>query len=298
VPSCSHAAPDDGHYQQTNGKDKLMRQPLDNASYESIADFLSAMKAPPLNPANKKEWLAMGFDRRNDNWFGAGCRSGTDVQTLVSEGWGEGRERLNKFRGEMGALNAAPVDRRRRMIRAAMGANVDMQRVWTGQLETAWTLHKRQFTAGPQQIELCANMICIGAEHPDVLFWRGAAAAVLTDALEAAGYMVKLTVVFGGRHYVENSKVSCRITVKDHGAPFDIASTSATILPGFFRAIGHAWIAGHCKKDISSAGISVTQGRVEDHELLLSHDIRDHGTALAFVNDTIEKINNGTLAAA
>src|SRR5436190_1223691 len=79
--------------------------------------------------------------------------------------------------------------------------------------------------------------------------------------------------------------------------PFDVTSASATILPGFFRALGHAWIASHCKGEMSPSGISVRQGNVKPDEILLSHEVYDHGTALAFVNKTIEKLNSGRMAA-
>jgi hypothetical protein len=154
---------------------------------------------------------------------------------------------------------------------------------------------RRVTTRGPQRIDIVANMLCSGAEHSDVLFYRGAAAAVLADLLETAGYMVRLVVNFGGR--AENVQTSCRITVKDHGMPFDVTSISAVILPGFFRALGHAWLVNHAPHVRNGMGISVGQGRVEAGEILLSHKVRDHGTAVAAINDVIKRINDGTMEA-
>jgi hypothetical protein len=45
-------------------------------------------------------------------------------------------------------------------------------------------------------------------------------------------------------------------------------------------------------------GISVSQGRVEAGEVLLSHKVRDHGTAVAAINEIIKRLNDGTLATA
>lgn len=268
-----------------------MMQDFINARYDSIADFLSAVELPCRVFANetiKQHFL--GSDHGAD-WYGANCNSGREVLTRMREGWKEGRDRLNELRSKLGTIEVAPVDMRRRPIRMDRGDNLDMQAVYAGRFDICWRTARRQSTNGPQRVDIVANMICSGAEHFDVLFWRGAAAAVLADILETAGYMVRMVVNFGGN--AEDKKCSCRITVKDHGAPFDVTSTSAVILPGFFRALGHAWIANHCPHKRQMGGISVGQGIVDDGELLVTHKVRDHGTALAFVNEQIAKINSG-----
>jgi hypothetical protein len=273
-----------------------MRQALDNANYSSIAEFVEAMNLAPRNVASTELWNNWRGDMDHGNFYGGDCRTGTDVQRTMNEGWTQGRDRLNELRSKINTVNLVPQDRKRRKVKTDFGDHLDIHAVYAGKLETAWTVARRQVTRGPQRIDLVANMICTGAEHSDVLFWRGAAAAVLADLLGAAGYMVRLIVNFGGK--MDGEKVSCRVVVKDHGMPFDVTSVSSVILPGFFRALGHAWIASHCKQRMSPSGISVGQGNVNDGEILLSHNVRDHGTALAFVNDTIEKLNNGTLARA
>ncbi len=275
-----------------------MKQELSNGNYESISAFLEAVNSEPRNPDNRKPWLehAHGESCGGPEWYGAHCATGNDVQRKVNDGWPEGRERLNELRSQIGTIELAPQDRRRRMTRSDMGDSLDIHAVYAGRLDIAWRTAKRRNTQGPQHIDLCANMLCSGNEHSDVLFWRGAAATILTDLLESAGYVVRLAIVFGGV-LRGAEQVSCRIIVKSHDMPFDVTSVSATLLPGFFRALGHAWIAGHCKQAIYSPGISVEQGKIEPQEILLSHNVRDRGTALAFINATIEKLNSGRMAA-
>jgi hypothetical protein len=275
-----------------------MRQLMNDANYESITDFVAAMAAPSNNPINeslRKQW---GYDDSRGDWYGADCKTGKDVQAKMRDGWPQGRDRLNELRDHIGEIDNPPQDRRRKLVRTSSGDTLDIHSVYNGRLDIAWRVARRRNTSAPQRVDLCANMICSAHEHADVLFWRGAAAALLTDILESAGYSVRLVVTFGGQVPETGEQVSCRITVKDHGNPFDITSTSATIMPGFFRALGHAWIAGHCKKKMSESGISVRQGKLEPNEILLSHQIRDRGTALAFVNNTIAKINEGAMIAA
>jgi len=284
------------------GNEAMHYQDLHDGKYDSISDFLSAMRQGCRNAANKAEWHAVGFEGKHygAHWFGADCRDGNAVQTKVMEGWQEGRDRMNTLRDQMGTVDLRPVDRRRKLTRMDHGDILDIHQVYAGRLDTAWQKPTRRVTSGPQKIDICANMICSGGEVSDVLFWRGAAAVVLADMLEQAGYMVRLVVNFGGSHYEEKNKagrVSCRVTVKDHGMPFDVTSTSAVIMPGFFRSIGHAWIVAHCISKISTCGISVGVGDVEPGEINLSHQVRDQKTALAFVNKIITDINENTLAA-
>lgn len=272
-------------------------QPLDNAQYQSIIDFLDAMNLPCRNPESHNFWRRHAEASEDyGDWLGANCRTGADVQKKMRDGWPEGRDRMNELRSKISEIEVTPQDRRRRMVRRDMGDNLDIHAVYAGRLDVAWRVAKRTTSQGPQRIDICANMVCSGFEHADILFWRGAAAAVLTDLLESAGYMVRLVVGFGGS--MNGEKTSCRIIVKDHGQPFDITSCSATIMPGFFRALGHAWISSHCKGRMSEGGISVGQGNIEPNEILISHSVRDHGTALAFVNETIAKINAGKSEAA
>lgn len=274
-----------------------MREDFTNANYSTIADFLAAVELRCLNDANKHYWdQFVTENRRGDDWYGAGCDTGRDVIRMMRDGWPAGRERMNELRSQVSEVELVPQDRRRRMVRADSGDALDIHSVYAGRCDIAWSTPRRMNTRGPQQIDVCANMICSGAAHSDVLFYRGAAAATLSDLLESAGYMVRLVVNFGGN--AEHTKTSCRIIVKDHGAPFDVTSTSAVILPGFFRALGHAWIQNHAPHCRDMRGIYVGTGLVEPGELLVSHQVRDHATALAFVNDTIAKINAGTPLAA
>jgi hypothetical protein len=273
---------------------RVMRQELNNANYNSIAEFVEAMNLAPRNAQSTSLWDAWRATEDKASFYGAGCRTGKDVQDKMRDGWKEGRDRLNDLRAKINTVNLVPQDRKRRKVKTDFGDVLDIHQVYAGKLETAWTVARRQVTRGPQRIDIVANMICSGHESSDVLFWRGAAAAVLADLLTNAGYMVRLTVIFGG--VMNGEKVSCRIVVKDHDRYFDVTSVSSVILPGFFRALGHSWIASHCKQPMSPSGISVGQGKVEPHEILLSHTVRDHGSALAFVNDTIAKINDGSLA--
>lgn len=275
-----------------------MHQDFTNAQYDSIAAFCDAVELTPRVAANKTHHDHFLVDNRDSDWYGAGCHDGRAVLQAMRDGWTEGRDRMNQLRDKLTHIELTPRDRRRRIVRGPQGDTLDMFAVWAGRFDTCWKAPRRLPSYGPQRIDIVANMICSGGEHSDVLFYRGAAAAVLADMLEQAGYMVRLTVNFGGKAKAtkgESKSCSCRIVVKDHGQPFDVTSVSAVILPGFFRALGHAWIANHAPYERNMGGIAVGQGKVESHEILISHAVRDHATAVALIEDTLRAVNEGSL---
>ncbi len=265
-------------------------QKLDNGNYDSVIDFLNAANNECRNKEN--QGVVTEYTKTGDkfDWYGADCRTGNDVQQKLRDGWPQGRAKCEAMMDKIDTSNLVPQDRRRRQIRADMGDHIDMNMVYAGELDRAWTTAKRQLSSSPQRVDILANMLCSGADDESVLFWRGVAAIVLCDKLEAAGYMVRIVVGFGGTLW-GNGKVSCRITVKDHGSPLDITTATSVIMPGFFRAIGHGWIAGHCEGKINNPGISVERGKIEPGELDLSHGVKSESSAIAWIKSQIDKLN-------
>lgn len=271
-------------------------QEISNASYDSVIDFLNAANNDLRHKDSRSTRDEYTKTESRGRWYGADCDTGNDVQRKLRDGWQEGREKVENMLGKLDTSSLVPLDRKRRLVRSDMGDSIDMNRVYAGELDTAWTVAKRQSTRGPQRVDIVTNMICHGGEDSDVLFWRGACAIALSDKLESAGYMVRLIVGFGGEH--DSTKVSCRVTVKDHGMPLDISTVSSVIIPGFFRAIGHGWIAGHTPYKCSNPGIGVGLCKVEPGEIVLSHEIRNEQTAIAAAMKIIAKINGDEQEAA
>jgi hypothetical protein len=213
-----------------------------------------------------------------------------DVIKLVSDGWPEGRESVAKLARKTSAIEIAPRDRRRRLSRSDMGDALDIHAVYRGQLDIAWIKARRQWSYGPQRVDILANMLCSGCDDSSVLQWRGAAAIALADKFEHAGYMVRIIVGFGGHTGPDRERISCRITVKGYDSPMNVSTAASVTLPGFFRAIGHGWNGGHVRARTYSAGMSVGQCDVESGEIMLSHEIYDERTAVQFIADQIAAV--------
>lgn len=271
-------------------------QILKDAKYGSVAAFMAAANGECRDDRNRgvrDEYLHTGD---KVDWYGADCRTGDNVQSLIRNGWPDGRRRAMEALAGIDSSALVPVSRKRRLRSLDHGDDIVIDRVWSGDLDRAWTTATRQHLRSPQQLTILANMLASGYEDSDVLFWRGAAGIAVADKLETAGYTVRLLVGFGGTHE-RGGRVSCRITVKDYDAPLDISTASTVILPGFFRAIGHGWIAGHCDAQCGSPGISVGKCDIALGEIFLSHEVRDQATAMSWAIQTINTLNCAAVAA-
>lgn len=266
----------------------IARQRLDKADYDCVEAFLDAVKAGPADERNRAAFNDY-FTMPRGTWYGANCDTGKDVLRLVSQGWPDGLAMVAALLDKTRAATARPVDRRRRLVRAEQGDSLDIHAVYRGQLDRAWSVAKRRDNRAPQRLTILANMLCAGYNDSSVLAWRGASAVAIADRLTAAGYQVRLVVGFGGN--CKGARVSCRITVKDFGAPLDEATAAAVTAPGFFRALGHAWTAAHHPKSISSPSMSVGECDTADGEIRLSHEIASEDSAVRRIDEVIGEFN-------
>jgi hypothetical protein len=273
-------------------------QKLSDGNYDSVAAFMAATGEIRCesNRAEVAEFLR--GNRHGSYWYGAGCKNGEDVIRLISDGWPEGRESVAALAAKTSAIELAPMDRRRRLTRSDQGDHLDIHAVYRGHLDKAWTVARRMSARGPAKVDILANMLCSGGASSSVLQWRGAAAVTLADKLGAAGYMVRIVVGFGGRTGANRSETcSCRITVKDYDAPLNVSTAASVTLPGFFRALGHAWNSGHCKGPSGQFGMSVQSCRTEAGEIVLSHEIMSETTAIDAIERIIRGIDEAAMAA-
>lgn len=271
----------------------MTRQSLDSGQYDSVESFLDAVAMGPVRDENAEPYRTYMHEGRR-SWYDCDCDTGKDVVVLVSRGWPRGMALVADLIEKTSAATAMPIDRRRRLVRSDSGDSVDIHAVWRGQLDKAWSKAVRRNTRGPQRIDLVANMLCSGGDEATVLAWRGAAAVAIADRLTAAGYAVRIVVGFGGR--CNGATVNCRITVKDHGGPLDEATAASVIMPGFFRALGHAWTAAHHPKIIDSPSMTVGIVSHDESEIFISHEVNDERTALAKVDSVIASINAGVVS--
>ena len=191
-------------------------------AFESLADILAAHDAQAKLPTNtgrtevaQREWTCS--DRRPS--------TPGDVRSALEAGtFPAGVRRVEAAMADMTAASdlAAPTSRRRRPVMTSEGDELNMGRVWDGDLEHAWRTTRRETTTGPSRVYVAVNMraaSCVGASD---LAERGSAVLALTSLLQAAGYTVGLFGVADAILLGTTYRYICEVTLKAPGEELDI----------------------------------------------------------------------------
>ena len=230
----------------------------DLISFGSVDDLLAcALDGPeariPSHDARIDAWLS---DRSDLEWNGLGTMRGRDTVTTLRNGWPEGAQRIAEGVGSIEA--PALVSVRRRVRRGSEGDEVDMQRVWAGDLDHAWARCVPVSVVAPRRVRIIVDMCANGMANARELFWRGAAGVALGDALCEAGYGVTMASAFAADES-ENGRTGrygrwgVYVTTKPYEAPFSaVAMAAATACAGFFRVAGFAAMARLARRERSN----------------------------------------------
>lgn len=189
-------------------------------------------------------------DGNQQSWLGAPS-IGTFYKRL-REGWAEGSKRLL----DLATREINPASIRRRRVRADQGDEVDMQAVWRGDLSRAWTRTRRLNRTGIRSVSIVVNLGANCGVDADTLFWRGAAALKLADALSQSGYNVAIIGAEAAKRYAgsANDVLAQFVSIKDEDQPLDLDRLAAlSAMPGYFRTVmfaGICWAADREGKDV------------------------------------------------
>lgn len=197
--------------------------------YEDSYSFFQAVENPTnLNDADAKD----RFDRYRRGWSSSfdstdwSPTNWTETERLMKEGWAEGRAKGHEA---LGALEMPKLPSfRKKTFWGAQGSQIDMRRVYSGQLDRAWKHRRPVESDAPKMkchnvtilVDICAN----GGVTSDQMFWQGAAAAWMTTALEEAGRNVRLVIydkTSNAFHDDGDHGYLCGVVIKDYGYPMD-----------------------------------------------------------------------------
>jgi len=161
------------------------------------------------------------------------CGLPAGVRTLeqAEAYWASGDPQvLDRIRQALGKIEVPRMTNVRRCGRwGAEGDEVSQERVWSGQLETAWRTTARVNVAAPTRVRIVADVGAHGIVRAEDLAWRGAAALALADALCAAGYTVSIEAVYCNKSEATDNLRRLSLTVKDWTAPLSLTTLAATI---------------------------------------------------------------------
>jgi hypothetical protein len=191
---------------------------------------------PKPNRGIRKEMLATAFEHYGSQWMG-GLNSWREATALLEKGWPEGAERLRALAGKLSAQLPQAKSIRRKLTWGDDGDEICRDRLQSGQIEQCWRTMRRLPFVAPQTVAIETTWGGHYGQTAEELFWQGAAAAVLTDTLEEAGYRVELyanrvSEQGGHRH-------STRIKAKEADMPMRLDGVAAVLChAGVFRTFG------------------------------------------------------------
>lgn len=229
------------------GRDQVSA-PTVAIAYDSLASFLEAAGKTPVMRDNVTHWTkTKQRSPISPQWEGMTRQMTFDqVAEFLRLGWPEGAQ---KIAADL-AWVEAPLghDIRRRGAWADSGMELNLDRLHAGNYDTPWRTATKQASYGPTHIRIvvdigsecsaCGN-VCHDAAFIDAqgLFWRGAAAAKLSECLEAAGYTTDILAAWG--IIDTRSAFQCRsIMVKETDTATDLGRiASACAATATFRRV-------------------------------------------------------------
>jgi hypothetical protein len=188
-------------------------------------------------------------NRDPSNWLGA--PDVKSVYRILDSGWPEG---LRRVREALGKLAVPPLPSvRRAKARADFGDEVDMQRVWSGDLNRAWATTRRKFDPRRKAAQTVTILCRLGGNchlRADRLFWQGACAVALIDALKRSNRSVKLVAFMHSRAVdaaTQTTEHLLELPILEAGQQADLEKLAAVLcLAGFFRTEGFKSICQTC----------------------------------------------------
>lgn len=192
-------------------------------------------------PKHQRYPFCSGFGGCRPDWFGSSSMD--DLKREVSGDWPVGFDKIDRNIKALDIPRLTSV--RRTQVWADAGDEVSMDKVWSGNLDTAWRTTRRMSRSVPPSFRVILNSSIAGCMDADILFWRGAVAIKLIETLCEAGYNVEAVSLCPSLPGVgkirdpkyKNTTWLHEVKVKDFQAPFDRGLCGIALAhPGFTRA--------------------------------------------------------------
>lgn len=199
--------------------------------YSSILDMMESVREPHwVNKADMPSHL----DYNSQSWLG--CSSYNEVDRLTTEGWREGLVKMEDAIGRLELSRAMDIRRKKKW--GASGSAINIHKVYAGKCHKAWMKMKRQVMIRIRKVTMYVDICANCGKTAEVMFWKGAAATILADALELAGYSVRIIGYMRstGSFREGYREIEQYVTLKEYGATIDkTVLATGTGLAGFFR---------------------------------------------------------------
>ena len=208
---------------------------------DSTAQLLE-QKIPSRHDNNVKRWHK-NFDG-GSAWGGSATATFDSVMEKAKNGDVELLEKMKSKQREF--IKAVPMTLRaeveskiRKLVWKDQGDEIDIHRVYCGQLDTAW---RGQGTTPKEKREKYVHMLIDLQGHCAInavdSFWRTAVATYIYQKLEAAGYRTKITVcaISTNRYDQYEGVTTNSIDIKGYDQKVNPAKLAAMSHLGFYRS--------------------------------------------------------------
>lgn len=275
-------------------------------TFDNVTDF-TALKPSAANLGHFNAYATEG-----PRWWGGGAADRHQCERLINTGWDAGAKRLDDLTEGYIATRSA-TDIKRRLIQDDHGDEIDIHKVYGGDLDHAWSRKSRKQRFAPPVITLVAPIGGNCSKTPEELFWRGAAVAKLCDLLSTAGYNVEIIASCCAYGLVgsgdKRSLYGDIVQIKESSQPLDLAGVASTICyPGFmrfamfkamasapFRMGSHYGTYGDDTYQQKVAAAVIKHFRPDTQPVMVDVAIYDKDSADRWIETAIDSINSNTL---
>jgi hypothetical protein len=178
------------------------------------------------------------------SWRG-GMSSVEEVKEFINNGWEKGVAQMRESVKALTVHGVKSIKRRKKWTDE--GDEIDMCRVYSGELDHAWLSTERKLSdGGVTHLTVWVQTGFLCTHNPKDFFWRGAIACLMVDALEEAGYRVEVKGYYCGTQVfsrTRSGRIDCIYTypLKSFEEPLNIDRMAAvTATAQFFRCAGFA----------------------------------------------------------
>lgn len=208
--------------------------------FDSVSELVTyASERSPVwanNPVWSDRNKALNSCGVGANWFGVTnpdrqrASALAEAQRIMRDGWQEGVEQIEKaMQGLETPARATSI--RRRAIWSNQGDALDIHRVYSGQLDTAWRRTQRQQSVKSAVRTIAFQTTRSAADSPSLWINTGAAVYKLTDLIQQAGYSVRI-IAGDSANAITRTNGACfdfGVTVKAPDSPMEPNALAAMV---------------------------------------------------------------------
>lgn len=194
-------------------------------------------KAQSVPSYNKRKHDGVPKEGGGISWWGVKGGYGQVIRN-VEEGWKEGLEIMEHHLKEMEIPRTKSA--RRRKVRSSQGNELDIHRVFSGNLDKAWSniVKVETYSHNKRGKRVCVilDVTTKGVMSAEEAFWRGASAVMLVKSLMKKGYSVELNIVRIAKNKVKGPEViAVSVCAKSFQQRMNLELVAALTSVGFYR---------------------------------------------------------------